>query len=74
MTQIKLTIPQQKMKDRFDKGERIKTVNGHYASGGHYVWERSSEELCSYKVFWGMIRNIYGFGNPIPDKSKYFIL
>ena len=73
MAQNKLTIPQQLMKDRFDRGERIKTINAHYASGGHYVWDNGSDELCSYKVFWGMIQSTYGFGNPIPDKLKYFV-
>jgi hypothetical protein len=74
MTQKKLTEPQRRMKERFNKGDRIKTVNSHYASGGHYAWD-SSGALCNYKVFWGMIRSIYGFPNPIPDNDrlKYFV-
>jgi hypothetical protein len=69
----KLTTPQQKMKDRFDRGERIKLINEHHVSGGRYVWDNGSDELCSYKVFWNMIGSIYGFGKPIPDRLKYFV-
>lgn len=71
----KLTKPQQELKDRFDKGERILSVNTHHLNGGHYVWVKAdgyvTDELCRYKTFWNLIAALHGWQKPYP-KENYF--